>query len=623
MPPRTLAPGTVVAGRYKIIDRLGGGGMGDVYRAEHELAGRVVAFKLLREDFAHDQDLVRRFFQEAQAVNRIRHPNIVDVLDAGFSELGPYVVMECLEGASVHGALARLRRFDAPTALAIVMPMLDALDAAHQNGIIHRDLKPENVFLAKVGGDVQVKLLDFGIAKVMDTTDAAPRTHTGIIFGTPDYLAPEQASGEGGVDERSDLFSVGIVLFELLTGRRPFSAGTAMATAYRIVHERAPTLVEYGVDADPRLQFALDTALQKAKERRFVDPSSFADTLAPIVPEGPVRREALRRLIEQVEAAAPPVVAPAPSPAPPVGAAAASESAPESEQPSASKLGVALTLASAPFTLPASAPSASSAHPSTLRERIADRASAVAYAPRPTDRLSPAPLPTTTPVAPTVTPTGQRLLARAPADTGTRRRAEAWSQRPLPLHARGKHARGTLLRASLAWLERSFGREATAGVVDLLPPSHAGSFRSDAFNSLVWYDLDPLDALLEAAAATLMFGACIGWVRLAREQFDRDLGPILRPTARVVDPATLLERSAAGWNRIFDFGTQQIRAATKGRAQIRMEGFDATTLSMRYLIAGTIEGLVASSGVSGVAVRFSAGETSFAREFALEVSWKS
>jgi serine/threonine-protein kinase len=621
MPPRTLASGTLVAERYKIAERLGGGGMGDVYRAEHELAGRVVAFKLLREDFAHDQDLVRRFFQEAQAVNRIRHPNIVDVLDAGFCELGPYVVMECLEGTSVHGALARLGRFDATTALAVVMPMLDALDAAHGHGIVHRDLKPENVFVAKVAGEGHVKLLDFGIAKVTDTTDA--RTHTGVIFGTPDYLAPEQASGEGVVDGRSDLFSVAIVLFELLTGRRPFSAGTAMATAYRIVHERAPTLREYGVDADARLQFALDTALEKVKERRYATPSSFADALAPIVAEGPVRREALRRLLERVEAAAPPraVQARVPDADPKAAPPPAIDAVPVSEEPSASKLGVAPTLASAPFATPTPKGDASSAP--ALRERVADRAPLLAYTPRPIDRLSPTPTPVSPIVAPAATPTGQRRLGRVPADTGARRRMEAWADRPLPLHARGKHARGTLLRAALAWLERSFGKDATSALLDLLPPSHAESFRTDAFNSLVWYDLDALDALLEAAAATLMFGSSVGWHRLAREHFERDLGAILRPTARVADPVTLLERSAAGWSRVFDFGTQHVRAGAKGRAQLRFEGFDATSLAMRHVVAGTIEGLVASSGAQGASVRFSAGETSFARDLGLEVSWRA
>src|SRR5947209_12730783 len=144
MSARRLDPGSVISGKYKVLERLGGGGMGDVYRAEHQLAGRVVAFKLLRADFADDQDLTRRFFQEAQAVNKIRHPNIVDVLDAGFSEHGPYVAMEILEGASLSVALQRAGRLDVAAALAVVVPILDALDAAHTHGIVHRDLKPEN-----------------------------------------------------------------------------------------------------------------------------------------------------------------------------------------------------------------------------------------------------------------------------------------------------------------------------------------------------------------------------------------------------------------------------------------------------------------------------------------------
>jgi serine/threonine-protein kinase len=198
--------------------------MGDVYRAEHQLAGRTVAMKLLRRELAEDEDLTRRFFQEAQAANRIRHPNIVDVLDAGFSEHGPYVAMECLEGTSVSTALARVGRFETEGAVAVVLPVLSALDAAHKAGIVHRDMKPENVFLALRTGEVQVKILDFGIAKVESTSlgGSSPRTSTGVVFGTPDYLSPEQATGETQIDGRSDVFSVGIVLFELLTGRRPF-----------------------------------------------------------------------------------------------------------------------------------------------------------------------------------------------------------------------------------------------------------------------------------------------------------------------------------------------------------------------------------------------------------------
>src|SRR5258708_6516281 len=147
MSSRGLAAGTVISGKYKLTERLGGGGMGDVYRAEHQLAGRLVAIKLLRSELAGNPDVTRRFFQEAQAVNKIRHPNIVDVIDADFSPLGPYVVMECLEGLSLAAALARVGKLNLDTALAVILPMLDALDAAHRHAIVHRDLKPENLFV--------------------------------------------------------------------------------------------------------------------------------------------------------------------------------------------------------------------------------------------------------------------------------------------------------------------------------------------------------------------------------------------------------------------------------------------------------------------------------------------
>src|SRR5690349_16266487 len=137
MGSRSLTHGTIVSGKYRLLERLGGGGMGEVYRAEHTLAGRVVALKLLRSDFEGDGDLTKRFFQEAQAVNRIRHPNIVDVLDAGFSEHGAYVAMECLEGHSLGAALGASKRLAADTALAVMLPILDALDAAHRHGIVH------------------------------------------------------------------------------------------------------------------------------------------------------------------------------------------------------------------------------------------------------------------------------------------------------------------------------------------------------------------------------------------------------------------------------------------------------------------------------------------------------
>src|SRR5262245_1540306 len=207
MASRTPSPGIVVDNKYRLAERIGGGGMGYVFRGENVLAGRAVAIKVLHPELSENSELAQRFFQEAQAVNRIRHPNIVDVIDAGVGEFGPYIVMEHLEGEGVGSALTRLGRFDMECSLSTAIPVLEALDAAHRVGIIHRDLKPENVFIAMdIGRQMAVvRLLDFGIAKVLDSNGPSPRTRTGVVFGTPDYLSPEQATGESPLDGRSDL----------------------------------------------------------------------------------------------------------------------------------------------------------------------------------------------------------------------------------------------------------------------------------------------------------------------------------------------------------------------------------------------------------------------------------
>src|SRR5262245_28262666 len=199
--------GLVIGGKYRLLERIGVGGMSEVYRAENTLIGRVVALKLLHPEQSGDQKLAARLFQEAQSVSRIRHPVIVDVLDAGVGETGPYIVMEYLEGDSAARVLARRGKLPLPAALATLLPVLQALQAAHDAGVIHRDLKPENVFYAgNEHGEVEVKLLDFGIAKMLWPVGPTPRTSTGVVFGTPDYLSPEQANGESVIDGRSDLF---------------------------------------------------------------------------------------------------------------------------------------------------------------------------------------------------------------------------------------------------------------------------------------------------------------------------------------------------------------------------------------------------------------------------------
>ncbi|MEZ4314844.1 MAG: serine/threonine-protein kinase, partial [Polyangiaceae bacterium] len=273
--------------------------MGDVYRADHTQSGRPLAIKFLHPELTDNDDLAQRFFQEAQAVNRIRHPNIVDVIDAGVGELGPYIVMEYLEGESVGAALGRLGRFDTEAAIGTAAPVLEALDAAHRVGIIHRDLKPENVFIAfdSSRSCAVVRLLDFGIAKMLDGNGTMPRTRTGVVFGTPDYLSPEQATGELQIDGRSDLFAVGVLLYELLTGTRPFRAPTAVATAFRVVHAEVPNLAATGVYVDPRLEAVVQKLLQKEPSRRFPTAGDVVRDLNLLLPDQQRRTVALGRVI--------------------------------------------------------------------------------------------------------------------------------------------------------------------------------------------------------------------------------------------------------------------------------------------------------------------------------------
>jgi len=590
MAARHLEPGTLIAGKYLVRERLGGGGMGEVYRAEHVLAGRVVALKLLKRDYAEDADLTRRFFQEAQAVNRIRHPNIVDVLDADVSDLGPYVVMECLEGTTLGKALARDGRFELGVALSVLLPVLAALDAAHRAGIVHRDLKPENIFLARTGesaNDVRIKLVDFGIAKVLDApTASSPKTHTGVIYGTPDYLSPEQATGEGMVDGRSDVFSVGTLLFEVLTGQRPFEAKNAIATAYRIVNQPAPTLASLGIEVDGRVQEALDRALAKRADDRFQAASSFADMLAPLVPDAAARRGALRALLDgttpRFRAGPPSTIAP-PRPAP----------SPE------------------PVQSPPPAPVRSAPPPPVDEDPPRDAS------PRPAT------------VEPPLPPATKRV-AEAPRSAASRFRSRAlpsavrgrWWPRPLPPHVTigTPHVRGSMARAICAWLERAFGESVRADLERILPGEAGATYRADAFNSIIWYDLEVVDTLIEAAGAALLGGDTAIWRDLALENFERDFGVVFRPLQRPTEIGEALRRAPAGWSRLLDFVELDVKFYPDlGRASIRFERFDPMSLAFREIVIGTTLGLAASVTRTEPTARVVAGDASFAHDLEFEL----
>jgi serine/threonine protein kinase len=303
--PVVPATGRTVAGKYRLLDRVGVGGMSEVYRAETLETERIVALKLLLPQRADDPNLAARLFHEAHSGFRIRHPAVVDVLDVGQSELGPFIAMEFLVGLSAARALVEHGRFSVAAAIATLDPVLDALQAAHDVGVVHRDLKPGNVFFSVDEREqVEVKLLDFGVAKTLWPSGPTPRTSTGVVMGTPDYLSPEQARGDLDIDGRSDLFGAGVVLFELLTATRPFHAPTAVATAYKIAHARTPSLAECGGPTDPTLQAILERALAKRPDERYstarelraelstlVSPAKLASALREVVRPERVMRE--------------------------------------------------------------------------------------------------------------------------------------------------------------------------------------------------------------------------------------------------------------------------------------------------------------------------------------------
>jgi serine/threonine-protein kinase len=222
-------------GNYRVLSLLGEGGMGAVYLAEHPGIGRRVAVKVLHKQFSGDEQLLGRLLNEARAANAIRHPNIIEILDSGMRDDGtPYLVMELLEGESLGGRLRRVGPLPIGDAIAFTLQTASALGAAHKKGIVHRDLKPDNLFIVGLSADEsarveadgpneRMKVLDFGIAKLqMPQPGDSVKTRTGTLMGTPIYMSPEQCRGTKTVDHRSDVYSLGIIVYEMLVGQPPF-----------------------------------------------------------------------------------------------------------------------------------------------------------------------------------------------------------------------------------------------------------------------------------------------------------------------------------------------------------------------------------------------------------------
>lgn len=272
--------GRMVADRYRLDEVLGRGGMGVVYRGTHTWTERPVAVKLLLAEHASDSRLLQRFFQEAKAAAGLRHPNVVDVLDMGEDDDGSaFLVLELLEGESLEDRLAGGQTLGPEDALRVLLPVIDALDAAHARGVIHRDLKPANVFLARGHrGAVVPKLLDFGVAKL--TQNASLQTRTGSVIGTPGYMSPEQIQGAKELTPASDVWGMGMLLHRVLAGSLPIDPEpnlTKMLMA--ILAEDRATLADRWPDAPAPLASAIDVCLSRSPDARYDSMRELADAL--------------------------------------------------------------------------------------------------------------------------------------------------------------------------------------------------------------------------------------------------------------------------------------------------------------------------------------------------------
>ncbi len=280
---REVITGTLLAGRYRVGKMIGQGGMGTVYDAVREDLGNMrVAIKILHDTYSSNRQLLARFRREAETVALLSHPNIVRVID--FHDDGAqaaFLVMEWLEGQSLGQALQRQGPFTAERTAFIAFQVLAALSAAHRASVVHRDLKPDNIFLTNMSGlgDI-VKLLDFGIAKLLTNTGAPKLTETGMVLGTPPYMAPEHARG-AEVDLRSDIYAVGCVMYEALTARAPFVAENYNALLFAIQEGCPVPLEEWRPDLDPELAQIIRRAMSVKPDERYQSAQELADSLHP------------------------------------------------------------------------------------------------------------------------------------------------------------------------------------------------------------------------------------------------------------------------------------------------------------------------------------------------------
>jgi len=311
-------PGDLIGGRYRLMRIIGAGAMGTVWSARNESTDRDFALKLMLPDAAKNSMALQRFFQEAKASGRLRHRSIVEVYDLGRIEQTPgkendpragtpYLVMELLEGEPLDSVLRRRKTLKMGTALRLVRDVARALDVAHKQRIVHRDLKPANIYLHKtLEGTIVPKVLDFGISKLVGPTNFdAVATSIGTVLGSPAYMSPEQAAGETDVDGRSDVWSLGVILYKCMCGTVPFSAANYNALMMAIARNTHPPLGERVDGLPAEVETLVDRCLSKERVGRFDSAKAFADELDTIIaahPELPVE-ELLDIVIAPIELA--------------------------------------------------------------------------------------------------------------------------------------------------------------------------------------------------------------------------------------------------------------------------------------------------------------------------------
>ncbi|MBX3276147.1 MAG: protein kinase [Sandaracinaceae bacterium] len=272
--------GSELAGKYRIETVIGRGGMGVVFRGRHLLTARDVAIKILRPEMSQDATLSRRFVREARAASTLRHPNVVEVLDLGVEPDGTaYMVLELLDGEPLAELLDRKERLPLARTLELLLPVMDALSVAHEAGIVHRDLKPDNIFLAREhDGRVRPTLLDFGIAKVADASGSFA-TRTGSVMGTPHYMAPEQARGASDQGAAVDVWAIGVILYQCLSGALPFDDEAVTLVMLKVITEPSPRLDSAALALPEAIVEVVARAMAKAPGERFASMTDFVAAL--------------------------------------------------------------------------------------------------------------------------------------------------------------------------------------------------------------------------------------------------------------------------------------------------------------------------------------------------------